>query len=490
MLETDRFYSFNSRDLRIANDLLRKEHEKFERSETDLKRATGDLERLKAHLITIQSDIDEKEMTFQEEIERLTSERDELKLNHDESAEAKHERSTGGLTSDEINEYERSLESAQIRIGELEEELEVQNSRFEAEISTLEASLVQMRADQQTEVELHTMSLQGQVTGLKEHIARTEAALAKIEKDCLEKDKTLQSLFEVGLELQEERSRREAVEFDNENLKIALNDAAGRLSIASEGRDSMVAKPLVAKIFSTYLNPSTSASSKSELLHLMANILELTDEERRPLGIPLIKPPEGAPVGSVPATPARGLVSMISSATGSMITGSVNKGKQWLAWGRSANSNPMPQPPPASNGAVAATPSLSDIWIKILLEGSEANPQSPAPQPVETRDVFKVPTQPLAPASSAAAPALPNAPSLSYAPIAPASYAAPSALPPQTPVSSTTQRMTTYQPAARPEPSQSPYLAQQQAMRSQFLSRPTQSAPTATPPPPTENSSR
>jgi hypothetical protein len=289
----------------------------------------------------------------------------------------------------------------------------------------------------------------------------------------------LQGLPLLQQRLEETRSRLEATEYEAETLRAALNDAARRLSSVTEGRDAMVAKPLVAKIFSTYLHPTTTVASKTELLHLMANILELTDEERRPLGIAPIKPPEGS-VGPT-ATPGRGLVSMISSVTGSVVSGSLNKGRQWLSWGGQKSDSAAGS---SSDSSSAPMPSLADVWIKILLEGSDnsraqaeakaTSAEAPEPPAEAFKAPFPFPSSSSALSSSSSALSTSSA-TFSIPPMAQdatSSSPAPMGAPlPHTPIPHSQPHRSlpsTYVPVPRATSSQSPYLSQQQAMRSAF----------------------
>lgn len=498
-------YAYPSRDLRIATDLLRTEHEKLEQSETNLRKAHLDLERLKAHLIQVQDESDEKELTLQQEIERISAE----KSHQNETQLLDSALSGSDASASTLQQYESALEEAKSRIADLEEELESTQLREEeciTQISNLEASLVHLQAEQQMEVELHTVSLRNQVASLKEHIMRTEATIASQSEKLRESADALSELPSLQQKLADELTLREAIQFDNDNLRTALNDAAARLSRATEGRDAMIAKPLVAKIICTYLAPTTSASSKAELLHLLANILELTDDERRPLGIPLIRPPETTP-GTSLATPARGLVSMISSATGTVVTGSWNKGKQWLSWGRRAPPAEAQQTAPVQADAQAptTTPSLSDMWIKILLEGSEMKAETPPQKPSATvaepesqtlpPDAFKTPL-PIRQPRSQLQPSVPQPAPVGSA-TTPAS-AAPTWTPNVAPAAQPENgRPVPYSPqptdpvmlpghfasASTPSAAPSPYLAQQHAMRASLMT-PSRSASTPSPPAP------
>lgn len=459
-----------TRDLRLATELMRSERENAEKYQVELKRAQADLERLKAHLMTVQDQSDEKEMELQGEIERLVAEREFLLANGVSTTTPANEPK---VDENRVAELEGLLENAQIQIAELEEEVEAQKEResnFEATISNLETSLIQLQADQQSEVELHTISLRNQVSSMKEHIIAVEAKLTQNTEKLKEQAASLEQLPQLRRMLEEERSRREAIEYEADTLRTALNDAAMRLSSLTEGRDAMVAKPLVAKIFCTYLSPTTTVASKSELLHLMANILELTDEERKPLGILPIKPAEGS-VGPM-ATPGRGLVSAISSFTGNVVSGSINKSRQWLTWG----GQKAPEPSPSSSDTPSRPmPSLADVWIKILLEGSEGtkSPPETTSQAQETAEpppeAFKVPFPlPTTSATTSTTSTLPPTPNTIYPPVTGATN---STQLPQTPTPAPQPHKplpVNYYPPARPEPSQSPYLSQQQAMRSAF----------------------
>lgn len=507
------------------------ERERAEKSEADLRRAQADLDRLKQHLIKVQDESDEKELELREEIDRLVSERDAF-LSNGIYPSAASSVSNGELQK-LAEELQENLENAKAQLLELESEVEESRTRemsLATENANLEASLVQLQADQQSELELHTVSLRNQVTSLKDHISRTEAQLLESDEKLKSATKALETVEELQQQVEEESSLREAIEYENEGLRTALQDAAARLGAATEGRDALIAKPLVAKIFSTYLHPSTTASSKSELLHLMANILEFTDDERRPLGIPLIKPAENASSSNTPATPqSHGLVSRVANATGNVLTGSITKSKQWLSWGlgRYRNNNASNGEPPNASTATSestSTPSLADMWVKILMEGSEtakgpekssshdtnaketknsfsnqANPASstshatvsshhsisnqdppseafkapyPLPMIAPAPLVYQPPSQHAqipgpAPTSSASAPST-VAPASIFA--SPAPYGAP--MTPLAAQNANTRFSSGYAPAPRPEPSQSPYLAQQQAMRSAFQSQP------------------
>lgn len=472
----------------LATELMRSEREKSEKYQVDLKRAQTDLERLKAHLMTVQDQSDEKEIELQGEIERLVAEREFLLGNGVSTISTANEPE---VDENRVSELESMLENAQVQIAELEEEVEVQKEResnFEATISNLEASLIQLQADQQSEVELHTISLRNQVGALKEHIVRAEAQISQHAEKLKEQATVLEQLPLLRHLVEEERSRREAVEYEAETLRTALNDAAMRLSSLTDGRDAMVAKPLVAKIFSTYLNPTTTVASKSELLHLMANILELTDEERKPLGILPIKPPEGS-VGPL-ATPGRGLVSAISNFTGSVVSGSLNKSRQWLTWGGQKGAVPSSS---SVEPSARPMPSLADVWIKILLEGSEGtkSPPETLPHAQETDEpppeAFKVPF-PLP--SSSVTTSTPSThasmPNTIYPPVTGATTATQL---PHTPIPAPQphkQLPVNYHPPPRPDPSQSPYLSQQQAMRSAFQAQ-MKSNPEQPPKPPLEH---
>jgi len=520
-------HCIGSSDLRIATELMRTEREKSEKLEVDLKRAQADLERLKAHLINVQDESDQREMYLQEQLDRLTVEHDALVSN---GVSAAAPPVAVDLAEDSSDEVSAELENAQTRIAQLEEELgacKERESAFEMTISNLESSLVQLQADQRSELDLHTISLRNQVFSLKEHITKTETTLVEVERKLKDQSAALASLPKLTMKLEEEKSRREAAEYENASLRTALNEAAARLSAATEGRDSMVAKPVMAKIFSTYLNPKTTASSKVELMHLMANILEFSDEERTPLGIPLIKPPENSAAPTLGlhalATPSRGLVSMISNATGSVLTGSIQKSKQWLSWGAkrgesmqsssSSSSSSSSAPTTSSSTSTerdslqstsnpSATPSLSDIWIKILLEGSE--PSSSAAATIGTQEsqqqskgemeilepppeAFKVPfpmpkttivepkptlTSALISTSIAASATSINNTN-NFAAISTTNSNTKAGGAPQTPISSSQPRVSsTYVPPPnRPESSHSPYLSQQQAMRNSFQSQ-------------------
>lgn len=471
----------------MATDLMRIERERAEKNEVDLRRAQADLERLKLHLINVQNESDEKELELTEQIDRLNAEREAFLSN---GLNPVSPSSSIGVSNEAIEELQEKFENAHLRIAELEEEIEEYRAReigHASEIANLEASLVQLQADQHGELELHTISLRNQVSSLKEHITRIEAQLAAEEEKVKASAQAVASAAEARQQVEEARELRDAIEYENEGLRAALKDAAARLSAATEGRDSLIAKPLVAKIFSTYLHPSTTAASKAELLHLMANILDFTDDDRKPLGIPLIKPPEP---GATPSTPARGLVSRVASVTGNALTGSINKSKQWLSWGWKSTQNDVSNndAPTASNSG--PTPSLADMWVKILMEGSEtkkpSEKETPQPQNDSTEppaDAFKVPFLPpsIAPAPSLAPGSAHPDSVVSTSQLGPT---APPGVAPHTPVPSQSlasrygPSSSTYVPPMRPEPSQSPYLAQQQAMRSFMMQNREESQPT------------
>lgn len=471
----------------MATDLMRVERERAEKNEVDLRRAQADLERLKLHLIKVQDESDEKEIEMREEIDRLSAEREAFVASGLNPAVPP---SGAPASIEELQQLQAKLDNATIEIAELEEALEESREREllnANEIANLEASLVQLQADQHGELELHTVSLKNQVASLKEHITRVETQLAEEKEKVKASFEAIATANEAQQQVEEARALRDAIEYENDGLRAALKDAAARLSTATEGRDSLIAKPLVAKIFSTYLNPSTTASSKAELLHLMANILEFSDDDRKPLGIPLIKPAEP---GTVPSTPARGLVSRVTSATGAALTGSITKSKQWLSWGWKST-----QPDPNDKAASVETgnalpPSLADMWVKILLEGSETakSAEKQAAQPsTETNEppaeAFKVPFLPpsIAPAPSLTPISSSSLPSASFTQPVPTVQAAPA---PHTPIPTQTfaprfgPSSSSYAPSARPEPSQSPYLAQQQAMRSSMMQSKSENQPT------------
>lgn len=464
---------------------MRVERERAEKNEVDLRRAQADLERLKQHLMKVQDESDEKELEMREEIDRLTAEREAFLSNGLQPVSPVVPSSSSGMSE----EAQAQLDTAQMQIAELEEVLDESREREAAhlnEISNLEASLIQLQADQHGELELHTVSLKNQVSSLKDHITHIEAQLEAEEEKVKASANAVAAAAEAQQQVEDALNLREAIEYENNGLRAALRDAAARLSAATEGRDSLIAKPLVAKIFSTFLHPSTTAASKAELLHLMANILEFSDEDRKPLGIPLIK---SAEPGAVPSTPSRGLVSRVASVTGSALTGSINKSKQWLSWGWKQTPNDASTKDSAAASTSAPAPSLADMWVKILLEGSEGTKlaEKEAPQAVnETNeppaDAFKVPFMPPSIASA------PSVASISASPVPEARLAQPAptaavALGPLTPVPTQAfaprfgPSSSAYVPPSRPEPSQSPYLAQQQAMRNSMMQTTSETPP-------------
>jgi hypothetical protein len=171
-------------------------------------------------------------------------------------------------------------------------------------------------------------------------------------------------------------------------VRAHLETAMARLSSAARDEANTVDKRLVRKLLLTHLDPSSPASARPALLHVMSGILGLSEEEKARIGL------AGKPRGGWGFLPA-------------------------LRWPAAPPAAPLPAASASSEGTT-----LTDLWVDFLLKetaagGASSEPTSPKPAPAlpppATLQSTRADTPSLAallapPAAGAAAPLEPRPP--------------------------------------------------------------------------------
>eukprot|EP01114_Cavostelium_apophysatum_P008594 TRINITY_DN2117_c0_g2_i1.p1 TRINITY_DN2117_c0_g2~~TRINITY_DN2117_c0_g2_i1.p1 ORF type:complete len:1204 (+),score=447.48 TRINITY_DN2117_c0_g2_i1:123-3734(+) len=226
-----------------------------------LEKSNKALGRLREHLMEMEEAHTLDAMNKEEQMEQLRNQLQQYSIKAEQ----------GQFQEEERNNLIRKIE-------EKEEEC----ARTTEALSNLQSVLEQFQADQEAQVSSEVLVLKKQLSN-----AREEADVAKQELLGLRVVASRCSRAEAEVrELQDEiASKTRAyikLQEDVEPLRKTLDEAIKQLTKMSQNEQNLIDKRLIVQLLLTYFEGKTS---KNEVLELIAKVLNLTDDEKKKIGL-------------------------------------------------------------------------------------------------------------------------------------------------------------------------------------------------------------
>jgi len=221
-----------------------------------------DLSRLKAHLIEIEENHSIEIVSKDEQIETLANQIEDLKLKS---------------TDDKKKDGELGNLKLQLNNKELECE------RLTEALSKLQGVLEQLQSEQDSKINSEIVLLKSNMSSLENQVTLYKSELDKLQDINKKYHEAEASIRDLQQELSNKTKLCIKLQEEVEPLKKVLEQTLHRLSSLSKNeQENMVDKRLVSKLILTYFEGKTN---KTEILELMAKLLNFSDQEKAKIGL-------------------------------------------------------------------------------------------------------------------------------------------------------------------------------------------------------------
>ncbi|XP_026668003.1 thyroid receptor-interacting protein 11-like isoform X2 [Ceratina calcarata] len=256
----------------------------FSESQSKEANAAKELERLRAHLVEIESSYTEDALLAEEARKQL-----EAKL---QQAEEKVKSSSTAYTSANIraNQQVETLQQQMALI--IQQRSEIQNKLSAAEdkilsqtasLTNLQIVLEQFQRDKERDIVAATERIQSK---LNESYKRQEELINEIinlKEQLAEAKECLQAASRLSEELDRKTERIEQLSQEVDRLSNLVNTADNRIQEARQSGEGKVDKTLVKNLLLGYL--SSSATDKSSVLRVFSTVLDFNESEKDKAGL-------------------------------------------------------------------------------------------------------------------------------------------------------------------------------------------------------------
>ncbi|XP_043259414.1 thyroid receptor-interacting protein 11-like isoform X2 [Colletes gigas] len=256
----------------------------FTESQNKEANAAKELERLRTHLVEIESTYTEEALIAEETRNEL-----EAKLLQ---AEEKVKSSSTAYTSANIraNQQVETLQQQITLIIQQRDEIQNKLSTAEdtilsqaASLTNLQFVLEQFQRDKERDIKAAMERLQAKLNDSYKKQEELVNDVTSLKEQLAEAKECLQAASRLSEQLDKKTERIEQLNQEVDRLTNLVNTANHRIEEAKESEEGQIDKTLVKNLFLSYL--SSSAADKSSVLRVFSTILEFSDVEKEKVGL-------------------------------------------------------------------------------------------------------------------------------------------------------------------------------------------------------------
>lgn len=261
---------------------LHNEHQELKEKESSLRK---ELERLRIHLVEVEdhytAEAVESERTISEFKSKLNAAEEQLK-NSSTIYKSNNVRANQHLESlqSQIKLISVQRDDLQAKLSAAEDEVQ----KHAASLTSLQIVLEQFQQDKEREIEGIITKYEYQIQLSHRRFKEFETEIESLKRQLADAKNGLNAASRLGEQLDKKSQQIAQLEEELRRLKEDTKDMEGRLSVANQSNIGKIDKSLIKNLVVGYIS-SPQPDRKSQVLRIMASVLDFNQDERNKLGV-------------------------------------------------------------------------------------------------------------------------------------------------------------------------------------------------------------